>query len=103
MKEIKTTMDLESGKWKMNIFETGNTYQLVGENGNKSVHLMINKRDYLGDLLKKQNGVQENSNLSCSGRELLTQSEFESMKKILFEHMDVDLSEEKSQWGILPS
>jgi hypothetical protein len=104
MKEVKTTMNLESGNWKMNIFEIGNTYQIYAENGDKVVHFMINKRDYLKDLLEKQNGgeVKENHGITCTGRELLTQSEFNNMKKILFEHMDADLSEEKFVYGIIP-
>ncbi len=103
MKEIKTNLELDSGIWKINIFEIGNTYQLGAENGEKSIHFMINKRDYLADLLKKKNGevVVENHSLSCAGREGLTQNEFDQMKNLLFEHMDADLSKEKIQWGII--
>ncbi|MFZ2911970.1 MAG: hypothetical protein WAZ75_02710 [Candidatus Absconditicoccaceae bacterium] len=103
MKEIKTTMNLESGIWKINIFEIGNTYQLGAENGEKNIHCMVNKRDYLQDLLDRQMDKQakEKYNFSCEGKELLTETEFQTMKKLLLENMDADLTQEKIQWGIV--
>lgn len=104
MKEVRLTQQLESGTWNITVFEIGNTYQIAAENGNKVVHFMINKRDYLHDLVKKQEGkeVKESNNLSCTGREFLTESEFDAMKLILFTHMDADLSEEKFLYGVVP-
>lgn len=104
MKEVKLTQQLGPCTWNITVFEIGNTYQIAAENGNKVVHFMINKRDYLHDLVKKQEGkeVKESHSLSCTGRELLIEIEFEEMKKILFTHMDADLSEEKFLYGIVP-
>lgn len=104
MKEINFSKDLESGTWQMSVFEIGNTYQIAATNGEKSVHFMLSKRDYLQNLLKKQHGkeVEEIPGLSCTGRESLTENEFGEMKKILFTHMDNDLIEEKTLYAILP-
>ena len=104
MKESKIRVNLESGKWEMAVFEIANTYQIYAENCNKVVHIMMNKRSYLKDLKKKQDGIEvkENHGISCTGRELITQNDFDKMVEILLTHMDVDLSEEKFLYGILP-
>ena len=63
---------------------------------------MVNKRDYLQDLLNRQKDAQakEKYNFSCEGKELLSEAEFQTMKKLLVENMDADLIQEKIQWGI---
>lgn len=105
MQEVKLTKKLESGEWAINIFEIGNTYHISAECGDKSVHFMFNKRKYLEMLLDKQKDNTSTMNhkiLSCTGREFLTESEFDEMKNLLITHMDADLSEEKILYGIVP-
>lgn len=102
MQEIKLTKKLESGEWAINVFEIGNTYQIAASKEGKNVHFMMNKRDYLQNLLKKQEDQEVKEDLSCTGREFLTESEFEEMKTLLIAYMDPDLSEEKYLYGIIP-
>jgi len=104
MKESKIRVNLESGKWEMAVFEIANTYQIYAQSVDKIVHIMINKRVYLKDLKKKQDGIEVkvNHGISCTGRELITQSDFDKMVEILLTQMDIDLSEEKFIYGILP-
>ena len=104
MQEIKTTIKSDSGEWKTAIFEVGNTYQLSASLGAKDIHMMITKRSYLDYLKKKQDKeeVSPNFGLSCTGREHLSQVEFEMMRKELYTNMDADLSEEKFEAGIIP-
>jgi hypothetical protein len=104
MKEVKISKPQDASEWEIVVFEIGNTYQIAATNTDKVVHFMLNKREYLDMLLAKQNGrtLKENENLYCTGREFLSESEFEAMKSILFTHMDADLSEEKFLYGIVP-
>lgn len=102
MKDITKSMTLESGIWEARVYEIANTYQLYARNGEKIVHLMISKKNYLTNLLREQNGgtAEKSHGLTCKGKELLLESEFEAMRDLLFEHMDLDLTEDKIVWGI---
>lgn len=102
MKEVKLTKKLESGEWEILVYEIGNTYHLTASKEDKSVHFMMNKRQYLQDLLQKQEGLEVQERLSCTGREFLTENEFKEMKTLLITHMDADLSDEKLLYGIVP-
>jgi len=105
MEDITKSMTLASGSWEVSVYEIGNTYQVYAKNSEKIVHLMISKRDYLTNLLREQNGgtAEKSHGLTCNGKELLVESEFEAMKDLLFEHMDLDLTEDKIVWDIKPN
>jgi len=104
MNEIQLTKQLESGEWILNIFEAGTTYKIATHKEDKKVFFMLNKPYYLAMLLDKQNSktsTMEHMMLYCTGREFLTESEFDEMKMLLITHMDTDLSQEKILYDIV--
>jgi hypothetical protein len=104
MKKIHTTLALTSGTWDINVFEIGNTYQIEATLEEKSVHLLIHKRDYLKGLQRKQAGavVDFQEHISCSGEDALLENELQEMVNILLQHMDNDLTDDKKLYGIHP-
>lgn len=103
MKGKTITLNLDSGEWKVEIYEIGNTYQLAATKGDEIAHFMIRKASYLNYLKKKQDNqeVKENSGLSWTGIEMLTPKDFLRLRDVLYENMDADLSKEKASWGIV--